>query len=120
MTLIEIVVVIAILTALMSAVGVYALGVHAESLRKIARTETRTAAAALEVHRALRGRYPTASEGFAAVVASRALKELPRDPWGHELTFVIENGDPIVTSLGADGQPGGEGQDADLTNRDKD
>jgi general secretion pathway protein G len=119
MTLIEIIVVIAILTSLMAAVGVYALGVHIDSMRKIARTDTKSAAAALDVFRAMRGRYPSAAEGFAPVLEIKALKESPRDPWGNELVFVIENGEPVVISYGADGRPGGTEADADITSRDR-
>ncbi len=119
LTLIEIIVVIAILSTLMAAVGFYALGIHVESMRKIARADTKNAAAALDVYRAMRGRYPSAAEGFGPVVEVKALKETPRDPWGNQLVFAIENGEPVVMSYGADGRPGGSEADADITSRDR-
>jgi general secretion pathway protein G len=43
---------------------------------------------------------------------------LPNDPWGHPYVYLSpgRNGEIEVFSLGADGQPGGEGNDADIGN----
>ena len=44
-------------------------------------------------------------------------KEIPKDPWGHDYVYRFpgEHGDgPDIVSLGRDGQPGGEGFDADI------
>ena len=37
--------------------------------------------------------------------------------WNHDYVYVLERGRPIITSYGRDGVPGGEGPDADITNR---
>ena len=46
------------------------------------------------------------------------LDRLPKDPWGHPYLYLSpgRNGEIDVVSLGADGQPGGEGNDADIGN----
>lgn len=120
MSLIEIIVVITIISMLMSAVGVYALGVYRESQVRIAKSDVREALTALEVYRGTHSTYPDPREGFAPVVKSRALKTLPKDPWGHPLLWDLVNGDPVVTSLGADGMKGGVDENADLTSADPD
>ncbi|MBE7461902.1 MAG: type II secretion system major pseudopilin GspG [Planctomycetes bacterium] len=43
-------------------------------------------------------------------------KRPPKDPWGHEYKFGLENAEFVITCLGADGQEGGEGVARDLTN----
>ena len=40
--------------------------------------------------------------------------ELPRDPWGGDYLYAVEDGSPRIRSLGADRRAGGEGQDADI------
>lgn len=117
LSLIEIIVYITIVSMLMAAVGVYAVGVHTDSMVRTAELDVRTAADALELYRASRGRYPDEREGFSALVKARVLKEPPRDPWGHALVYALRDGEPLVTSLGADGAPGGEDKNADITSR---
>jgi general secretion pathway protein G len=116
--LIEIVVVITITAMLMSAVTVYALGTWRSSRISAARLDTRNALAALDVYLATKGRYPDPAEGFAPVIKLRALKTVPKDPWGHALVWELRDGEPVVISLGADGVRGGEDDDADLTSSD--
>ena len=116
--MIEIVVAITIITMLMSAVGVYALGVYRREQVRIARTELHSAASALDMYRASHGAYPDPGEGFAPVIKARALKTLPKDPWGHPLLWALKDGEPVVISLGADGERGGTDDNADLTSAD--
>ena len=117
-SLIEIIVVITIISMLMSAVGVYALGVYRESRVRTAKMDVRAALSGLDVYRASHGHYPDPSEGFAPIVKTRALKTLPKDPWGHPLTWDLRDGEPVVTSLGADGLKGGTDENADLSTAD--
>jgi general secretion pathway protein G len=120
LSLIEIIVVITIVSMLMSAVAVYAVGVHRRSQRTTARMDVKNAATALELYRATRGRYPDPGEGFEPLVKAKTLKELPRDPWGTPLEWRAVDGEPLVISLGADGQPGGDGDAADVTSAQRD
>lgn len=118
LTLIEVIVVIAIVSMLMGAVGVYALGTWTDSQRKTARLDVQNARMALDAYRVSRGAWPEPSQGFAPLVKARTLKQLPRDPWRHPLTWRLEDGEPVVMSFGADGAPGGDGDAADITTAD--
>jgi general secretion pathway protein G len=116
--LIEIVVYITIVSMLMSAVAVYAIGVQRTAQIDAARLDLKNAETALEMHLASKGRYPDPAEGFAPMVKLRALKKVPKDPWGNELTWELRDGVPVVWSYGADGVKGGTDQDADLSSAD--
>ena len=72
-------------------------------------------------------RYPSAEQGLQALVARPSvepappnwkpyLEKLPNDPWGRPYQYANPGvkGEIDVFSFGADGQPGGEGKDADI------
>jgi general secretion pathway protein G len=117
LTLIEIVVVITIVSMLMAAVTVSALTIHADSQRKAAKVDLRTVLHALDLYRLAKGRYPPERPGLQALLDARIVKELPTDPWGTPYAYALQDGEPLVTCFGRDGQPGGEGADADLSSR---
>jgi general secretion pathway protein G len=81
------------------------------------------------------GRYPTADQGLKALREKPSLvpvperypqggyldgrKTIPRDAWGHDYVCLVpgRGGEPFeVISYGADGEPGGEGDNADISN----
>ncbi|MCU0287223.1 MAG: type II secretion system major pseudopilin GspG, partial [Acidobacteria bacterium] len=74
------------------------------------------------------GRYPTTEEGLKALLANPGSianwdgpyleKGIPKDPWGKDYLYVYpgKNYTFEIVSLGADGQPGGEGENKDITN----
>jgi general secretion pathway protein G len=75
------------------------------------------------------GQYPSTEDGLLALVTAPASAKAWRgpylkrkdgvtDPWGKPFTYKVpgEKGEYDVFSLGRDGQPGGEGEDKDLTN----
>ena len=74
------------------------------------------------------GRYPNDAEGLRALVERPATvqgwngpylkKGLPVDPWGaaYQYKFPGRHGGPDIFSLGADGKPGGESDNADIYN----
>jgi general secretion pathway protein G len=79
------------------------------------------------------GRWPTPEEGLSVLVQAPSdvtvyppggyieTTEIPKDAWGHEFKFELnpESGKPfVIKSLGADGQEGGEGYNADLLSTD--
>lgn len=115
MSLIEIVVVIAIITMLMSAVGMYAIGQLRESRVTTAKNELKTLENALDSYFAITGRYPDGQQGFAPLLERRVLRELPVDPWGNPFHYALVNGVPVVSTLGADGVEGGTDDAADLS-----
>src|SRR5215469_16411744 len=84
---------------------------------------------ALEQFRLDVGRLPTTEEGLAALNAAPfgmtnwggpyLKKAVPLDPWGHPYVYAApgtHQNDFDLTSYGRDGQPGGTGEDADITN----
>lgn len=69
------------------------------------------------------GRYPDSLEVLVTPDANNETyldsKSIPKDPWGHEYMYdppASGQPQPRIYSYGADGQPGGEGKDADIDN----
>lgn len=129
-TLVELLVMLSILALLAGLVGPRVLGYIGSSKAKTAKIQIESISAALQLYRIDVGRYPTTSEGLRALIQPSgsvaswngpylAKRELPRDPWGHEYQYRSpgQGGDFDITSLGADNQPGGTGENADITNR---
>jgi general secretion pathway protein G len=99
----------------------YVLGEQSEMKNGRAATELLGIRFVLELFRSDLGRFPTQSEGLA--ILAQPVGRGPycenrngfRDPWGRPYIYQVdENGTPTVESLGADGLPGGGGEDADL------
>ena len=92
-----------------------------------ARTDVNNLMQALKLYRLDNQRYPTGEQGLQALVARPAaapapanwkpyLDKLPSDPWGRAYQYLNPGvkGEIDVMSFGADGQPGGEGKNADI------
>lgn len=92
-----------------------------------ARTDINTLVGALKRYRLDNQNYPGADQGLEALVRKPTagtippnwksyLDKLPADPWGRPYQYVNPGvkGEIDVFSYGADGQPGGEGKDADI------
>lgn len=129
-SLIEIVVVIVILVMLASiAAPLYTRHISRAKV-STAKTQIKMLEQALLDLKLDVGAYPDASEGLEALVANTSQNEkwtgpylkppvIPKDPWGNEYIYTIpsEHGNDFdLSSYGADGQPGGEGEDADIGN----
>ena len=85
---------------------------------------------ALEMYRLERFNYPSSELGLKALLRSEEdnyknnlntrvyIKSLPKDPWGNDYQYIIpgENGEYDLFSMGADGDVGGEGLNADIGN----
>ena len=126
-TLIEVLVVVVIL-GILGAVVVPNLLSRPDAARlQAAETDIRMLASALDVYRLDNFQYPSSEQGLEALVQRPSgfpeppnwnpdgyIKKLPSDPWGSK--YVYERRDTSFTlfSLGADGQEGGEGQNADI------
>lgn len=115
MSLIEIVVVIAITTMLMSAVGIYAIGQLRESRVTTAKNELKTLENALDSYLAITGKYPDAQQAFTPLLERRVLRDPPVDPWGNPFRYALVNGVPVISTLGADGLEGGIDDATDLS-----
>lgn len=128
-TLLELLVVLAIMGILAAVVGPQVIRYLGSSKTQTAEVQARNIAAALNLYRLDAGRYPTAEEGLTALVRAPAGQPawngpyLPDesaiiDPWGrpYQLRVPGEHGEVDVFSLGADGQPGGDGEARDVGN----
>lgn len=127
-TLIELLVVLVILTLLAGLVGPRLLNQLGGAKSKTAVVQIADLEKALEMYKLDVGRFPTPQQGLQALVQQPAgvmgwtgpyLKGgVPADPWGNAYQYNLPapNADPIITSLGADGAPGGEGEAADVSN----
>lgn len=132
-TLLEILVVVLIITILATVVGVN-VAQHPDKARvAAARTQIVTFKTALQMYRMDGGGYPTQDQGLGALcrrpesppVPDRYPEggymdatEVPPDPWGRPYVYLApgRNGEPFeVLCYGADGEPGGEGVDEDIS-----
>lgn len=72
----------------------------------------------LKLFRERHGAYPTTAEGLCALAGEGLLNRPPIDAWGRALVYRSDGVEFELLSLGADGAPGGMGEDADLAARD--
>lgn len=127
-TLVEMLVVITIIGLIMGLIGPRVLNYLSESKVKAAKIQMQSFSSALDLYNLDTGRYPTSSEGLAALVQQTAgvaawngpyLKgaALPNDPWNHAYLYRApgDHGPYDIKSLGSDGQEGGSGTAADLS-----
>jgi len=95
------------------------------SKQKAAKTQIEMFGTALDSFRLSVGRYPSSAEGLQALRVNPGVdlwdgpylrKEVPNDPWGRPYVYACpgQHGDYDLVSLGADGQEGGEGENADV------
>lgn len=127
-TLVELLVVLAILTLLAGLVGPRVLGQLGGAKSKTAAIQIADIESAVGMFKIDVGRFPTTEEGLGALAAKPAtvtsgwagpyLKgTLPTDPWGKPYHYQLSPAGTIeILSLGADGAPGGEGENADIRN----
>ena len=130
-TLIEIMVVVFILGLLVTMVAPKIMGRTDEAKRTKAAADVRAIQQALNLYKLDNGRYPTTEQGLHSLVTKPQVGIVPArwnsegyiekvqlDPWGNDYLY-LSNGDRYtLKSLGADGEEGGEGKDADLDSRD--
>ncbi len=117
MTLIEIMVVITILGLIAGAVVVAVIPRLEEARRSRAELDIKSIESGLKLYYARKGNYPDTGTGLKALVDMQILDTLPKDPWGNDYVYTREGNQPVITSYGRDGAPGGEGPDADISNR---
>ncbi len=130
-TFIEIMVVVAILAILAALVVPRIVGRTDDAKRTSAKVQIRNLEGALNLYKLDNGIYPTTEQGLKALVEKPTvgtmpknwklggyLPKVPDDPWGNPFKYVSPSpkGDFEILSLGADGEPGGDGRNADLMN----
>jgi len=126
-TLIEILVVVVILGILGAVVVPQILGRPDTARVQAATTDLRSLSNALDVYRLDNFQYPSSEQGLEALVQKpngfpepknynpdAYIKKLPTDPWGSPYIYERSDGGFSLYSLGADGQEGGEGLNADI------
>ena len=125
-TLMELLVVLVIIGLLAALVGPMLFGRINPAKREMARSQIQDFMTALDVYYVDTGHYPTTQEGLKALRHAPPgvtnwhgpyLKtQLPDDPWGHPYVYHApgRNGGYEIISYGADGRPGGQGQNRDI------
>jgi len=129
-TLLELLVVIVIIGLLAAYVGPKYFAQLGKSEVTIARAQIESLEKSLDTYRLDVGRYPTTEEGLGALMAAPATatvkwngpymkKAIPPDPWGHAYIYRApgSKAEYEIVSTGKDGQPGGTGEDADITSQ---
>jgi general secretion pathway protein G len=142
-TFIEIMVVVAILAILAALVVPRIMGRTDDAKRTAAKVQIRNIEGALQLYKLDNGVYPSNEQGLKALVEKPSvgvipkkwkiggyLQKLPEDPWGNPYKYLSPSQSPIqssgqssslrgeydIISLGTDGEVGGEGVNADITN----
>jgi len=130
-TLIEILVVVVIL-GILAAIVVPKVMEHPGEARQVrARQDIQAITTALNMYKLDNSNYPSTEQGLDALVSKPGgapearnwhkggyLDKAPKDPWGRPYLYLHpgSHGDIDVFSYGADGKPGGDGEDADVGN----
>lgn len=133
LTLVEMIVVLAIIALVAALIVPNVIGRPDEARVTVATTDLKTISAALKMYRLDNGDYPTTEQGLAALAAKPTaspvpanwsaegyLPQVPTDPWGRAYVYKTPGADGSgfdLLSYGKDGKPGGEGLDADLAER---
>ncbi|MEY2907852.1 MAG: hypothetical protein RLZZ602_375 [Pseudomonadota bacterium] len=130
-SLIEILVVLVIMGLLISVVAPTVLNSADDARLQKVQADFKAIETALKIYRLDNYVYPTTEQGLLALVEPTTLEpeprnfkqggyleEVPMDPWGREYLYLSpgENGEVDIFSYGADGLPGGEGQNGDIGN----
>ena len=126
-TLIEIMVVLVIIGVLAALIAPNVLDRASDAKVTAARTDVNNLMQALKLYKLDNQRFPSSEQGLEALVRKPSagpvppnwkpyLDKLPNDPWGRPYQYLNPGvkGEIDVFSLGADGQPGGEGHNADV------
>lgn len=128
-TLIEIMVVVVIMGILAALVVPKLMGRTDDARVMAARADISTLMSALKLYKLDNQRYPTTEQGLQALLTKPAvgpaangwksggyIDKMPKDPWGNPYQYLAPGikGEIDVLSFGADGLPGGEGNDADI------
>ena len=126
-TLIELMVVLAIIGVLAALIVPNVLGRADDARITAARTDVGNLMQALKLYKLDNQRFPSSAQGLSALILKPTtepvpgnwkpyLDKLPNDPWGRPYQYMNPGikGEVDVLSFGADGQAGGEGNTADI------
>jgi general secretion pathway protein G len=127
-TLIEMLVVVTIIGLFVALVGPMLFKRADEARVTAAKAQIANFMTALGAYKLDTGNFPTTEQGLQALRVRPAdvlqwngpylPQDVPKDQWGHDFVYRFPgehgNDEPDILSLGRDGQPGGEGYDADI------
>ena len=129
-TLLEVLVVIVVIALLATLVAPNIFRNVGDAKVATAKAQIESLATALDTYRLDNGRYPTTAQGLQALWQKAAIdppanwrepyvrKAIPDDPWGRPYAYLAPGkANPSgfdLASYGADGQPGGDGENADI------
>ena len=129
-TLLELLVVLLIIALLAGYVGPRLFGEVGKAKTKTAASQMKSIANALDRYRLDTGRFPTTETGLAALMTNQGnvtgwdgpymSSEMPADPWGKPYVYRSPGDggkDYDLMTLGADGKPGGTGEDQDVVSK---
>lgn len=121
-TLVELMVVVAIIAILATIVGVNVIGQMDEASVAQAQAQIKNFKTALMAYRIKFNRFPNSSEGLDALVKNEKgvnfleSNTIPKDPWGNDYVYKTDDkGGYTILCHGQDGQPGGSGPAADIS-----
>lgn len=133
-TLVEVLVVLAIVISLTGIVSVSVLRYQGRARTDTARIQVRQLHQAVRLYQADHGAIPTEQQGLEALVRRPAPsadrypdegyldgRSVPMDPWGRPYQYLVPARDGSafeIVSYGRDGRPGGTGEDAEISSRD--
>lgn len=126
-TLLEVMVVVVILGILATIIVPNIFGRLHHAKVQVAHTNLQAIESALQMFRLDHNRVPTTDEGLMALQTNpgsvknyppEGYLKLPKDPWGNRYSYIHPGRDSLfdLYSRGADGQPGGDGVNADISN----
>jgi general secretion pathway protein G len=116
MTLIELMVVIAILGMMATLITVYFVKEQDRAKVDSTKIQMHNIEQALDAYKIRFGEYPGTEQGLQELVTKEIMKELPKDMWGEPIVYTRNSTRSYtLKSFGADKQAGGEGVDADIT-----
>jgi len=121
-SLIELMVVIAIIAMLAAIVGFNVMNALGKGESAAAKQQISQFKTALISYRLAFKKFPSTEEGLGVLIENEKgekfldQKEIPEDPWGNPYIYRLENGtDFVIISRGADGQEGGTGENEDIS-----
>ena len=117
-TLLELMVVVVIIGVLAALIAPQVLSRVGQAKGTAAKADIASIMNALKLYKLDNGRFPTQEQGLDAL-RPYLRKDVPLDPWKHPYLYKYpgEHGEePDIICYGADGQPGGEGVNADIVN----
>ena len=129
-TLIEMMIVVAIIGLIMGMVGLNVMRKFDEARVDTTKTQIRSLGLILDDFKRVCGNYPSTDQGLDALINKENASscknwepfiqngKLPQDAWGHDFLYQIAQDKYEIKSLGSDGKEGGDGTSKDITTND--